>query len=202
MLETNEKDAAYDKLKAKQEGSDKAKNTLVKAGYARGGGVSPKRAVHKHEEHLHKGEPKTKFKQGGKVDGKKSGARADKMSRGGSKPRGHTKININVGSSQADRQQALKTGMVLGAKMGARPAMGAPMQARPPMAPPAGAPAPGGMPPGGPAPMMQKRGGRTYAAGGKVGPKRVPGVPHLTGSAAGGLGRREKMKQYGTKPKA
>ena len=196
------RDAAYDKLKAKQEHSEKAKNVLRGAGYARGGGVTPVKAVHKHEEKLHKGQPKTKFKHGGKVDGKKPTVRADKYARGGSAPRGHhTKIAINVGASQADKAEAMKKGLVMGASLAARKmgaGAGAPMPGGPPM-PPGGAPM--GGPPGVPPTMGQKRGGRTYAKGGKVGPVRVKGVPHLDGGAGGGLGRREKMKQYGTKPK-
>lgn len=209
-------DPAYDKLKAKQEDSEKAKSVLRGAGYARGGGVSPLRAkkiadkeVHEHEKHDHTGKKETKLKHGGKIDGKKSHTRADKYARGGSVPRGHTKVNINVGSSAADRQEAMKKGVALGAQMamakmagGARPGAGAPMQARgpmpgpAPMAPGAASPMGGGVPP-----TMQKHGGRTYAKGGKVGPVRVPGVPHLKGGAGGGLGRREKIKDYGTKPK-
>lgn len=198
----NERDAAYDKVKAKQEGSAKAKNVLRGAGYARGGGVSPAKAVHKHEKHLHKGEKETKFKTGGKVGGKKTEMRADKFSRGGSKPRGHTKININVGAGQDEKKQAMMQGMQLGAKMAAtpRPGAGAPVQARPPMPPPGGAPGggmPGGMPPGG-QPPMANRGGRFK----KGGPVRVAGVPHLKGGAGGAKGRLSKMASYGTKPKA
>ena len=195
-----ERDPAYDAVKAKQEGSAKAKGVLRGAGYARGGGVSPVKAVHKHEGHMHKGEKKTAFKHGGHVEGKKTAARADKFARGGSKPRGHhTRVNINVGAGEAEKQNAMKTGMALGAKMAAakmggapRPVAGAPMQARPPMP----APAPGGAPP-----RMQKNGGRTYAAGGKVGPVRVAGTTHLKGGAGGAKGRLSKIASYGTKPK-
>lgn len=197
-------DKAYDALKAKQEGSAKAKNVLRGAGYARGGGV---------------GVPKVK-KHGDKVDGKHSKSRADKFSRGGSAPSGkHTKthIAINVGAGEAEKRNALQQGMQLGAKLAAakmagaaRPGAGAPTQARGP------APMPQGGPPmgGGVPPTMANRGGR-FAKGGKVtglppglkgknggGPKRISGVPHLSGSAAGGLGRLQKKAQYGTKPKA
>lgn len=197
----NEKDAAYDKLKAKQEHSDKARGVLRGAGYARGGGVSPAKAVHKHETHLHKGQAKTKLKQGGKVDGKKAHPRADKFARGGKAPHGkHTKININVGAGEGEKRAALQQGMQLGARMAsaARPGVGAPMQARGPMpgAAPAGGPMGGGVPP-----TMQKSGGRAYAKGGKVGPVRVAGTVHLPSGAGGGEGRLAKVKQYGTKPK-
>lgn len=183
-------DKEYDALKAKQEGSSKAKGVLARAGYARGGGVSPVKAVHKHETRLHKGETKTPFKRGGKVDGAKTKPRADKFARGGRAPKGHhTKININVGASQDEKRAAMQQGAQLGARMAAS------KMAAPPMAPPAG---PMGAAPGTP-PM--KTGGRAYAKGGKVGPVRVPGTVHLPGGAGGAEGRLAKKKQYGTKPK-
>ena len=209
-----EKDEAYDKLKGAQENSEKAKKVLRGAGYARGGGVSPaKREKHpdeKEDKALIKhmlSKAKIKAKHGGKISGKKPHQRADKYKRGGSVPRGHTKININVGSgaAQEEKKQALKAGMMLGARMagGPRPAAGAPMQARPVGgAAPASAPnAPmGGMPPGGaPMPPGAKRGGRTYKRGGPV---RIAGIPHLKGGSGGAEGRLSKIASYGTKPKA
>lgn len=201
-----ERDAAYDKVKAKQEASEKAKGVLRGAGYARGGGVSPVKAVHKHEGHLHKGEKKTKFKHGGKIEGKHAPMRADKFKRGGSVPKGHhTRININVGGADAEKKQALQAGVQLGARLAAakmagapRPGAGAPVQARPPMGGPA--PMPGAPPPTGTPPMIgAARGGRAFKSGGKV-----KGVPRLTGGAGagGGEGRLAKMKSYGSKPKA
>lgn len=201
-------DPAYDKAKAKQTSSAKAKGVLRRAGYARGGGVAPERAVHKHEGHMHKGETKTKFKHGGKVDGKKAHVRADKYKRGGSVPKGHhTRININVGAGQQEKAQALKTGLALGAQMqakkmagGPRPGAGAPPMARPMPAPQmGGAPMPTG--PGPVGPSTAATGGRQYKRGGKVGPARVKGVPHLKGGSGGAKGRLEKKAQYGTKPK-
>lgn len=207
-----EKDAAYDKLRSKADKSEKAKGVLRGAGYARGGGVSPVKAVHKHESHLHKGKKKTEFKHGGKIEGKKTAMRADKFKRGGSVAKGHhTRININVGAAQAEKQQAMKAGVMVGAKLaaakmagGARPGAGAPMQARPMP----GGPAPGGMPPGGAPPtgtppmVGAARGGCMYKSGGKVGPVKVAGVPHLKGGGGGAKGRMSKIASYGTKPKA
>jgi hypothetical protein len=211
-------DPAYDRVKAKQENSAKAKTVLRGAGYARGGGVGAKKAVHKHEAHLHKGEKKTKLKHGGKVEGKHPKVRADKYARGGAAPKGkHTNIHINVGNP-AEKQQALKAGVQLGTAMaahkmagGARPGAGAPPMARPmPPAPPMGARPP--MPPGGalaggppgvpPTMGMAARGGRMYKRGGGVGPKKVAGVTNIsTGGGGGAKGRMEKMRKYGTKPK-
>jgi hypothetical protein len=215
----SESDAGYDKVKARHDHSDKAKGMLRRGGYARGGGVG---AARKHPLALHtdtKGEGSAlkgakkraaKLATGGKVRGDKPKARPDKMARGGSKPHGHTKVNINVGAGEQEKKQAMQAGVQLGAKMAAakmagmpRPGAGAPMQARP-MGPPPGA-GPGMPPPGGPpgagGPPMAARGGRMYASGGKVGPKRVKGVPHLDGGAGGAKGRLEKVKEYGTKPK-
>jgi hypothetical protein len=217
----NERDAAYDTVKAKQENSAKAKNVLRGAGYARGGGVGAKSMK---PQSLHAEEPgdekaiktakakvKNKFASGGHVEGGKSKVRADKMARGGSKPRGHTKINISVGAGEQEKKQAMMQGAQLGARMMAqkmsgapRPGAGAAPQARPMMPPPGGAPGGAPMPPPGPGgPPMAARGGRMYKDGGKVMDKKMTkGVPRLTaGAGAGGArGRLAKAKAYGGKP--
>ena len=203
MLETTEHDKKYDALRAKGEHKAKAKGVLRGAGYARGGGVGATAGMDGMK-------PGGKVKKKtAKIDGNKPASRPDKMARGGSEPKGHhTRVNINVGAGQAEKQQAMQQGLALGAKLAAakmgggmpgapRPGAGAPMQARP-MPPPGGAPMP---PPGGGGvpPTMQARGGRSYAKGGKVGPKKVGGVPHLNAGAGGAKGRLEKIKEYGAK---
>lgn len=202
-----ETDKAYDRLKSKQERSEKAKGVLRGAGYARGGGVSPakKAKVKMEDDDL----PKKKV---GKVGGSKTSQRADKFARGGSIPKGHhTKININVGAGQAEKAAAMQQGVKMGATMaaqklgagGPRPGAGAPPMARPPMPPPGGAPPPRPMmPPAGGAPMGPPPGGPPMAnRGGAF--KRGGKVTNLTkGGGGGARGRLEKIAKYGTKPKA
>lgn len=48
----------------------KVKHRLDKR--ARGGAISPKAAVHKHESHMHKGEKETKLKRGGRAGSDKA----------------------------------------------------------------------------------------------------------------------------------
>lgn len=76
-------------VRAKQQSA--AEQRGRKAGYKTGGAVSPEAAVHKHEKHLHKGQPETKFKKsnrverksGGAVEGKKARTHLGKRARGG-----------------------------------------------------------------------------------------------------------------------
>lgn len=88
-----------------------------RAGYAHGGHVKDEAAkdVHKHEEHLHKGKPKTKLKVGGKVKGEKPAHRLDKKARGGAEvykdePRAavlHDKEKyVNVDKEEAPKKRA------------------------------------------------------------------------------------------------
>lgn len=216
----SECDAAYDKLKSKQVGSDKAKSVLRGAGYARGGGVSPAKSTKPQSLHAEeKGDKKAiakakacvknRFADGGKVGGGSSKINAGKSSRGGSKPKGHTKININVGAGDQEKKQAMQAGVQLGARMAAAKMAGGPKPGG--MMPPPGPGGPGGPPPGampppgagpGGPPPMAARGGRMYAKGGvvKKGPKRVPGTVHLKGGGGGAQGRLDKAKAYGGKP--
>ena len=185
----------------KSTGSSRAHAIMKGAGYKRGGGVDSdekqdekmvSKGVHEHEAHLHKGEAKTKlkFKSGGHVHGKHPKGRADHKSR--------TKININVGAGQAEKQAAAQQGLQQGIKVGA--AAAAPKPPMPPMAgPPPGAGGPPpmpprppmagpGMPPGGP---MKKGGMVRRAAGGRM------AIPHLKGGSGGGEGRIAKAADYG-----
>lgn len=144
--------------------------------YARGGAVSgeedsdtasdkaiAKDAVHKHERKLHKGQPMTKLKAGGAVEGKAPkhhlGKRAHRAAGGkvGKHHKGKTIINIHAG------QPAAAGGAPMPVPMPAAPMA-------PPMGPPPGGPPPGlggappgmrppGMPPPG-MPPMRARGGK------------------------------------------
>lgn len=163
------------------------------AGYKSGGGVKPvvRKGVKQHEDALHDGKhSKLKLKAGGHVKGKAAAERPDRRARGGKI--GSVVINIKApgqGDGQADdmkQQMAAKAGLQKGVAIGAQmaaakgpmPGAGGP----PPPGPMPGGP-PGGPPPG-PAPMMPR------ARGGKI---------HMTGSAAGGLGRLEKSGMVNVK---
>lgn len=153
--------------------------------YKSGGGITKEwdekqdehdiaRGVHAHEAHLHKGQPKTKLKDGGHIEGHAARHHLGKRARGGAnKGKGHV-TNVIV---------APQGGPPGGGMRPPAPPMATAQPPRPmpprPAAPPAGPPpggmppggAPGGMPPGMKPPGMMKSGG---------GVKKVEevGVPH------------------------
>lgn len=120
---------------------ERANSMLKGAGYS-----AAKVATHKHEDHLHKGEPHTKLAKGGAVKS--------------------VKVNIHTGASDGEKQMAQQAGIKQGLQMAAAKMAGpgGPMAPRPPMAPgaPMGAPPPGG---GG---MPMRPGAGPMAKGGTV----------------------------------
>lgn len=141
-----------------------------------------KRAVHKHESHLHKGKPETKLATGGAacVEGNRArGGRMDRKGKGGSK------VNIVIApqGGGAGGPPMMPPHPPMAAPPGAMPPGGAmpPPGAMPPQRPPMAPP--GGMTP--PAAVPHKRGGtvKKRAKGGDV---------TMTASAKGGEGRIEK----------
>lgn len=192
----------------------RAEQHTKKAGYARGGAVAEdekndramvKKAVAEHEEHDHKGEPRTKLriKRGGKVDGKMPMQRLDKRARGGHVGKPPVNVIINSGGGEAEKQQAAQAGMQQGVQLGARAAIakmsGAGAGGPPPGAPPGSMPPAPGMPPGAPPPG----GGLPIAphppmAGPPGAPMRAKGgALKLEAGAGGGTGRLEKNKAEG-----
>jgi hypothetical protein len=137
-----------------------AREVLRKSGYSSGGHFGKdeaERDVHLHESHLHKGEKKTKFADGGAVTGLASGGRADRAPRGRHKGKG-SKTVVNVLNLPHP-----------GAAAGIPPG---PPPPRPPIPPPGGMAGPppgmGGGPPPGMPPGGMKKGGRatpTYEVG-------------------------------------
>ena len=131
-----------------------------------------RKAVHKHEKKLHKGQPMTALKDGGHVEGKAPkhhlGKRAHRA-KGGRTHKGKTIINIHAGAPGA-----AAGGAPMPVPMPA-PAMGAPMVPPPGGPPPGlGGPPPGGMrPPGMPPPgmpPMRARGGKVHGGVRNQGP--------------------------------
>lgn len=146
---------------AERNGRKQARAVLLRSGYKAGGHVTPKSdeaqdrkmiaaGVHKHEGHLHKGEPKTKFSSGGLVSGSAPKTRLDKLARGG-KPKSVT--NIIIGHPGATQPPAIMP--------------------RPPM------PGPAAMPPTGAGPTPPMRRGGTVKrkdGGGVKGPHMTAGA--------------------------
>lgn len=96
-------------------GVKRAQEMVKASGYKSGGGVAEpaktaKKAVHRHERHLHRGEPETKLKSGGKVKGKAAMERPDRRSRGGVLKRdmGGMMPQASVGQQQSPQMTAVQ----------------------------------------------------------------------------------------------
>lgn len=136
------------------------------------------------------GHAKIKLKDGGEIEGKSAKRRLDRAAGGRTGKKGASKTVVNIVMPQGgDKSPMMPPG---GPMMAPHPPM-----PPPPMMPPPGAGGPPGMPPGmpprppmgGPMPPpgmpMRKRGGK---------------VPEMDAGSGGGLGRLEKMKDYGDQP--
>ena len=178
-------------------------------GYAEGGDVAQdkamiKKAIMEHENHEHDGKhTRLKLKDGGMVAGKGAMPRMDRArhARGGA-TKGHGKgahVNVIVGApGGAGLGHPVPVPVPVPGGAGGPPGMPAAMPPRPPMGPPPpGMGPPGmGMPP--PGMMPHKRGGRVgLAKGGRVLPDMKAPKVDMDDGAGGGLGRLEKIKDYG-----
>lgn len=153
---------------------------MLKASHHSKGGAAAK-DVHKHEDHLHPGKPKTKLKDGGVAHGKSVKKRLDRPKRyaegggvdGSPKKKGNAKTQVNIVIAGKDGSPQATPPMMPPGGPAAMPAQGAPaIPPRPPMG--AGA-APMGMP-------MRKKGGAV---------NKEPAYP-IDSGAGGGEGRLEK----------
>lgn len=169
----------YAALRAKAHDDHNRRNAMHRRD---GGSVAADRAgdkrevaagVHKHEAHLHKGEPKTKLRDGGAIEGR---ARGGATNRPGGHKGGKTTINI-VMPQGGGQDRPVPVPVPVHPPMGAAPPPGAGMPVRSPMVPPQAGmgPMPPGAGPGMPGMPPRARGGR------------------MTGGALSGVGRLEKV---------
>lgn len=152
--------------------------------YKSGGGITKEwdeeqdahdisRGVHLHESHLHPGQPKTKLKAGGHVEGEHARHHMGKRARGGRTGKGGGKHVTNV--IVAPQGGGAPPGGMRPPMPMAQPQM-QPPPPRPaaPPPPPQGGP-PGGMPPGAGGPPMGMRPPGAMKRGGEVKHKRARG---------------------------
>jgi len=164
----------------------------ITRGYARGGAVHDDSAqdrkeiaaaVHKHEQHMHKGQKETKLKAGGKV----AKQRLDRYARGGKvKKSPKTNVNVIVAAGHPPQQGGLGAPVPMPPPAGPAPGAAPPPMPPRPMMPPPGA---GPMPGSGAMPMPPRRnGGRTFAKGGRV--------KKAGGGATGKAGADQSLEPY------
>ncbi len=147
----------------------------IAKGHANGGAVSPAKAVHAHEKHMHKGEKETKLATGGAV----AKPRLDRYARGGKvKPKGTTNVNVIITSPQSAEKPPADLPLVGAGMLPPTPPVAA---ASPPPPMPPGAPPM--LPPGMP---MRARGGRiSDGPAWKEGLKNGTKVQHTDGKNDG-----------------
>lgn len=197
---------AHPHSEARAEHRERANKLMSRTGYKSGGGVSEAaHDVHAHESHLHKGEPKTKLKTGGHVEGHAPHSHLGKRARGGRTNKKGTHVNIVI-APQAGQDHPVPVPIPGG--MPPHPPMAGPPPGAPPMPPPGAGmrpPGPPGMPPPGMPPqgMMRKRGGHVTDVAEKgvpwqdVEPMKKGGKVSMDAGSGGGEGRIEKMHEYG-----
>jgi hypothetical protein len=152
----------------------------MRNGYKSGGGITKEwdeeqdahdiaKGVHAHESHLHKGEPKTKLKAGGHVEGDHARHHLGKRARGGHTGKGGKHVTNVIVAPQGGGAGGPPSGMPVPPRPMPPPAAAAPPP-RPIMPPPQGA-----MPPGAGGPPMGMRPPGAMKRGGGLKHKRARG---------------------------